>query len=433
MSSDPRRTSAWPTGPATARASSTITSASGRRARMPSRSTRAGRSCPSPMSALKTRTRTPRAGAPPSCGLACAHMSAIVLVTGGAGFIGSHVVDRMAAAGHRVRILDTRPSPWHAPGAVDTVIGDILRPDDVQRAVRGCAAVCHLAAAADVSEVHAHPAWATELNGTGTLNVLEAARQAGIARVVYASTVWVYSDVEADRVDEDTLLPNPAHLYTAGKLAGELYCRAYASLYGLEPTVLRFGIPYGPRARPAAVLPRFVERALRGEPLMIAGTGDQERAFVYVEDLAEGVVRALAPQAAGRTYNLVGRETTTIRQLAEIVREEVAPTPIVHTDGRAGDFRGAHVSGERAEQELGWRATTSLREGVRRYAAWSAEDAAAASPAPAPPRRPPSAARRRGDWFARPARARGGRPGVRRGGGDDRRDVCGRVGDPRLA
>jgi len=279
-------------------------------------------------------------------------MSAIVLVTGGAGFIGSHVVDRMAAAGHRVRILDTRPSPWHAPGAVDTVIGDVLRPADVQRAVRGCAAVCHLAAAADVSEVHAHPAWATELNGTGTLNVLEAARQAGIARVVYASTVWVYSDVEADRVDEDTLLPNPAHLYTAGKLAGELYCRAYASLYGLEPTVLRFGIPYGPRARPAAVLPRFVERARRGEPLVIAGTGDQERAFVYVEDLADGVVRALAPQAACRTYNLVGRETTTIRRLAEIVSEEVAPTPIVHTDGRAGDFRGAQVSGERAEREL---------------------------------------------------------------------------------
>jgi len=309
-------------------------------------------------------------------------MSAIVLVTGGAGFIGSHVVDRMAAAGHRVRILDTRPSPWHAPGAVDTVIGDVLRPADVQRAVRGCAAVCHLAAAADVSEVHAHPAWATELNGTGTLNVLEAARQAGIARVVYASTVWVYSDVEADRVDEDTLLPNPAHLYTAGKLAGELYCRAYASLYGLEPTVLRFGIPYGPRARPAAVLPRFVERARRGEPLVIAGTGDQERAFVYVEDLADGVVRALAPQAACRTYNLVGRETTTIRRLAEIVSEEVAPTPIVHTDGRAGDFRGAQVSGERAERELGWQPTTSLRDGVRRYAAWSAEDSAAASPAP---------------------------------------------------
>ena len=289
----------------------------------------------------------------------------------------------MAAAGHRVRIFDTRPSPWHAPGSVDTVIGDVRRPEDVQRAMRGCAAVCHLAAAADVGEVQAHPAWATELNGTGTLNVLEAARQAGIKRVVYASTIWVYSDVVGALVDEDTLLPSPGHLYTAGKLAGELYCRAYATLYGLEPTVLRFGIPYGPRARPAAVVPRFVERALRGEPLTIAGTGDQARAFVYVEDLADGVVRALAPHAAGRTYNLVGRETTTIRQLAEIVRDEVAPTPIVHTDGRAGDFNGAAVSGARAERELGWRATTPLREGVRRYAACSAGEVAAVAPAPA--------------------------------------------------
>src|SRR4051794_11530123 len=140
-----------------------------------------------------------------------------VLVTGGSGFIGSHVVDRLAAAGHQPRVFDTPPSPWH--NRVDTVIGDIRHLDDLRRAVRGCGAICHLAAAADVGEVQAHPAWATELNGNGTLNVLEAARDAGIARVVYASTVWVYSDVEGDEVDEETLLPQPAHLYTAGKLS----------------------------------------------------------------------------------------------------------------------------------------------------------------------------------------------------------------------
>jgi UDP-glucose 4-epimerase len=293
-----------------------------------------------------------------------------VLVTGGSGFIGSHVVDRLAAAGHRPRILDTRPSPWHDLERVDTVIGDICRLEDVRRAMRGCVAVCHLAAAADVGEVHAHPVWATELNGGGTLNVLEAAREAGVKRVVYASTVWVYSDTEADEVDEDTPLAHPAHLYTAGKLSGELYCHSYRELYGLEPTILRFGIPYGPRARPAAVIPSFVERARRGEPLTIAGTGEQERSFVYVEDLADGVVRALVPAAAGRTYNLAGRETATIRQLAEIVSDQVAETPIVHTPGRAGDLRGARVNSDRAERELGWRASTPLDEGVRRYAAW---------------------------------------------------------------
>jgi UDP-glucose 4-epimerase len=295
-----------------------------------------------------------------------------VLVTGGSGFIGSHVVDRLTAAGHRPRILDTRASEWHDPSDVETVLGDVRRLDDVLRAARGCTAICHLAAIADVAQVRDEPADATELNATGTLNVLEAARQLSTPRVVYASTVWVYSDVVADEVDEDTLLCPPAHLYTAGKLAGELYCRSYAALYGVESTIVRFGIPYGPRARPAAVIPSFVARARAGEPLTIAGTGDQQRAFVYVEDLAEGVVRALAPAGAGRTYNLAGRETVTIRRLAEIVRTEVAPVEIVHTACRTADLRGTTIRSDRAERELGWCAGTPLTEGVRRYADWVA-------------------------------------------------------------
>jgi UDP-glucose 4-epimerase len=313
-------------------------------------------------------------------------MRSVVLVTGGSGFIGSHVVDRLLAAGFRPRILDRVPSPWHDPRSVDTVIGDVGRMEDLHRALRGCTAVCHLAAAADVGAVHAHPLWATELNGGGTLNVLEAAREAGVRRIVYASTVWVYSDVEGDRVDEDSPLVHPSHLYTAGKLAGELYCRSYAELYGLEPTILRFGIPYGPRARPAAVIPRFVERAMRGEPLTIAGTGDQERSFVYVEDLADGMVRALAPHAAGRTYNLGGSETTTIRRLAETVGEVVGHTEIVHVEGRAGDLRGAQVDSGRAERELGWRADTTLEDGIRRYVAWLRAQPSAGAEAQVPAR-----------------------------------------------
>jgi UDP-glucose 4-epimerase len=304
-----------------------------------------------------------------------------VLVTGGSGFIGSHVVDRLAAAGLRPRILDTRASEWHEPSDVETVLGDVRSLGDVLRAARGCAAICHLAAVADVAQVHAEPAGSTELNATGTLNVLEAARQLSTPRVVYASTVWVYSDVEADEVDEDTLLCPPAHLYTAGKLAGELYCRSYAELYGVESTVVRFGIPYGPRARPAAVIPSFVARARAGEALSIAGSGEQQRAFVYVEDLAQGVVAALAPAGAGRTYNLAGRETVTIRGLAEIVRAQVAPVEIVHTEGRAGDLRGTTIRSDRAERELGWVAATPLSEGVRRYAEWvAAQPAEEAAP-----------------------------------------------------
>ena len=284
-----------------------------------------------------------------------------VLVTGGSGFIGSHVVDRLAAAGHRPRILDMRASDWHDPSEVETVLGDVRRLDDVIRAARGCSAICHLAAVADVAEVHAEPADATELNANGTLHVLEAARRSRRPRVVYASTVWVYSDVDAKEVDEDTLLSPPAHLYTAGKLAGELYCRSYAELYGVESTIVRFGIPYGPRARPAAVIPSFVARARAGEALSIAGTGEQQRAFVYVEDLAEGVVAALAPAAAGRTYNLAGRETTTIRGLAEIVQTPVAPVEIVHTPGRAGDLRGADLCSAPSASSAGAPAPRSAR------------------------------------------------------------------------
>jgi UDP-glucose 4-epimerase len=310
-----------------------------------------------------------------------------VLVTGGAGFIGSHVVDRLAFAGHTPRILDTRRSPWH--GDVETVIGDVRKVADVRRALRDCDAVCHLAAAADVGEVIEAPAESTELNAMGTLAVLEAARLEDVKRVAYASTVWVYSEVDAAEVNEDTLLPCPDHVYTAGKLSGELMCHSYAELYGLETTVLRFGIPYGPRARPAAVIPSFVGRARRGEALTIAGSGEQQRVFVYVEDLAEGVVRALRPEAVGRTYNLAGRETTTIRGLAEIVCEEIGGVDIVHTEGRAGDLAGAAVCSRRAEAELDWTASTPLREGVRRYIEWLDEQPEVALVPAAPRRRLP--------------------------------------------
>ncbi len=304
-----------------------------------------------------------------------------VLVTGGAGFIGSHVVDRLIAAGHEPRILDVRPSPYHAD--VDTVLGDMTCLDDVMRAMEGCDAVTHLAAAADVGEVQKDPIHSEQLNARGTVNVLEAARQHDVKRVVYASTIWVYSDVVADHVDEDTALVPPAHLYTATKLAGELYCRSYQELYDVEHTILRFGIPYGPRARPAAVIPIFVNKALAGEPLTLAGGGQQSRRFVYVEDLAEGVVRGLAPQAANRTYNLVSDEDVTIKQIAENVRDVLGNVELVETEGRAGDFKGAEVSGARAAAELDWRPETSFAEGLRRYVAWHREDAEARAAAPA--------------------------------------------------
>ncbi len=287
-----------------------------------------------------------------------------VLVTGGSGFIGSHVVDQLVAGGHETRVFDMRSCAGQPRAHCDHVIGDLLDPPALLAAAEGCDTIIHLAAAADVGLVAKDPTGSEALNSRGTLNVLEAARSTG-ARVIYASTIWVYSDVRQSEVDEDSELGLPSHLYTATKLAGEMYCRSYGELYGVDTTILRFGIPYGPRARPAAVLPIFVNKALAGEPLTIAGDGLQTRRFVYVEDLAEGVVRALEPQASGRVYNLVGEEETSVRDIAEAVRNAVGEVSIVHTEGRAGDFAGAHICGERAATELGWRPRTLVRRGRR--------------------------------------------------------------------
>jgi UDP-glucose 4-epimerase len=316
-----------------------------------------------------------------------------VLVTGGSGFIGSHVVDKLADAGYEPRIYDLQESPHHEADSVDTVVGDLFDGDSLRSAMEDCEAVVHLAAYADVGIVADQPVDAEHCNARGTLAVLEAARATG-TRVVYGSTIWVYGASGDGVIDEDARLGLPDHLYTASKLAGEMYCTSYAELYDVPCTILRFGIPYGPRARPAAVIPIFVSKALKGEPLTIAGDGLQTRRFVYVEDLAEGVVAGVRNGAPSRVYNLAGEETVTIRELADIVSELVDDTEIVHTPGRNGDFGGAVISSDRAAEELGWEASTPLREGVRRYLSWlEPERAPAPEPTPAPePVRAPAVA-----------------------------------------
>ncbi len=299
-----------------------------------------------------------------------------VLVTGGSGFIGSHVVDKLRAHGHEPVIYDLRKSPWHADAPVETVLGSITDRAALQRALEGCDAVAHLAAVADVNDVHAEPEDAEHVNSRGTAAVLEACRRAGVKRIVYASTIWVYSDTESDVVDEETLLPPPAHLYTSTKLAGELYCRSYQELYDIDYTILRFGIPYGPRAREAAVIPAFVNKGFAGEPLTLSGDGLQSRRFVYVEDLAEGVALGLSDVAVNRVYNLVSDENVTIKQIAELVQEYVGNTEITYAPARPGDLGIKIVSGDRARDELDWTAKTPFREGVLRYIDWRRAQAA---------------------------------------------------------
>jgi UDP-glucose 4-epimerase len=305
-----------------------------------------------------------------------------VLVTGGGGFIGSHVVDKLIAKGITPRIFDLSASPYHSPLEVETFTGSITDPANLDLAMRDCDGVIHLAAVADVAHVHADPVLAEEVNTRGTLNVLEAACRTEVGRVVYGSTTWVYSDCAEQAVDEETPIPAPRHLYTATKLAGETYCAGYAELFDLESTVLRFGIPYGPRARAAGVVAKFTDLALEGKALTIAGDGSQCRSFIYVEDLADGIVAALAPAAANRTYNLSGDEVVTILEIAETVQEMTGGCEIVHTPPRPGDFPGKEISNERALKELGWRAETSFRDGVRKYVEWVRGSTRAPDPVP---------------------------------------------------
>jgi UDP-glucose 4-epimerase len=307
-----------------------------------------------------------------------------VLVTGGSGFIGSHVVDKLLAEGIEPRILDLVSSPYHSPEEVEVYLGSVTDPEVCELALADCDAVIHLAAMADVGDVTADPAAAENVNARGTFTVLSAAARAGVRRVLYGSTIWVYGECAEPAVDEETPIPAPRHFYTATKLAGELYCVSYAELCDLDCSILRFGIPYGPRARPSTALAAFTDQAAGGGPLTIAGDGKQSRRLVYVEDLAEGVLLAVRAAAPGRVYNLAGSESVTVTEMAAAVRRAVGDAEIVYVDGRRGDFPGKEVSSERARRELGWAPRTALHEGVRRYVDWRVQ-------AEADRRKPPQA------------------------------------------
>jgi len=291
-----------------------------------------------------------------------------VLVTGGSGFVGSHVVDQLIAKGIRVRVFDMVMPTFRKD--VDYYQGSLLNADQVGMALNGIDYVFHLAAVADVKSVFEAPLISEAINVRGTMNVLEASRKTGVKRVIYGSTTWVYSDVLETSVDETTPLQAPSHLYTATKMTSEYYCKSYTQLYNLPTTILRYGIPYGPRAREGAVIPIFVKKALNGEPLTIAGDGAQYRKFVYVEDLAAGNVAALKPVAENQIYNLDGTQKISIKNIAETVSKIIGDVKIEYIEGRPGDFAGKEISSQKAKDELNWEPSTSFEEGVRKYIEW---------------------------------------------------------------
>jgi UDP-glucose 4-epimerase len=299
----------------------------------------------------------------------------LIAITGGSGFVGSHVVDALLAAGYDIRVIDPKQP---AQKNVEWADVDMLDQDSVTDAVKNAQAVFHLAAMADVNDIVADPAESVALNTLGVARVLEAARRADAGRVIVSSTVWVYAATHGDVVDEATPfdLETDRHLYVSEKIAAEMFCRDYATLFGRPYTVLRYGIPFGPRMRSDLVVAAFLLRAMRGEALRIDGDGSQERRFVYVEDLAAAHVLALKPAAKNRTYNLESSETTSIRQLAETVRDLVGDVEVTFGPSRPGDYRARIVQSDRARDEIGWVPQHTFAEGLRKTLAWYREQQA---------------------------------------------------------
>jgi UDP-glucose 4-epimerase len=312
------------------------------------------------------------------------------LVTGGAGFIGSHVAERLLALGHRVRVLDNLSTGDRANlaalGGAEFVEGDAQDPDACERAADGVEIVFHLAALGSVPRSVRDPWSSHDANVNGTVRLLEAARRAGARRVVYSSSSSVYGDAPA-LPKVEAMEPLCSSPYAAGKLAGEQYTLAYARAGLLEGVALRYFNVFGPRQSPAgpyaAVIPLFMRAALAGGAARVNGDGGQTRDFTYVDNVVRAnLLAAFGPAArvSGRAVNVgAGNRTSLLRLLELIGGLAGAPVPVEHGPPREGDVRDSLAGLERARSVLGYEPEVPLAEGLRRTWAWFARAAPAAA------------------------------------------------------
>ena len=310
-----------------------------------------------------------------------------ILITGGAGFIGSHLAEAALAAGHEVRVLDSfatgrRENLQAVLDRVDLVRGDVRNLEDCDRAARGCEAVFHLAALPSVQRSIEDPAGAHAVNGTGTVNVLEAARVRGVRRVVYTSSSSIYGNAPALPKREDHP-PEPVSPYAASKLAGEFYGRVFAASLGVEVVTLRFFNVFGPRQDPdspyAAVIPIFIRALKAGKAPTIFGDGGQTRDFTYVENIVMALMAAaVAPEAKanGKVFNVACGQRTSLNALyAGLQKLAGRDIPAVYAPARAGEVRDSQADISAAKAALGWAPTVPTEEGLKRT--WAAAPAGA--------------------------------------------------------
>jgi len=294
----------------------------------------------------------------------------LYLVTGGAGFIGSHIIERLVQEGQRVRVIDNLSTGKEENiepflGRIEFIKGDIRDLNLVEEAMRGVDYVLHQAAVPSVPRSVKDPLTSNSVNVDGTLNILIAARDAEVKRVVYASSSSVYGDTPVLPKHEG-MKPEPRSPYAVSKLAGELYCQVFYHVYGLETVALRYFNVFGPRQDPqsqyAAVVPKFITALLHGDPLTIYGDGEQSRDFTYVENVVEAnLLAARASGAPGEVFNIAW---------AEIIGVNINPE---HTAPRPGDVRHSLAGISKAKRLLGYEVKLDTKSGLGKAVKWYRE------------------------------------------------------------
>ena len=315
-------------------------------------------------------------------------MQTKVTVTGGAGFIGSNLAQALLARGRRVTILDDLSSGYRQNldelAAAEFIEASILDDEPLHRAVAGADTVFHLAASVGNKRSIEHPVLDSEINVIGTLKVLEAARKAGVRKLVYSSSAGIFGELKKIPVAEDHPIA-PESPYGASKLAGEKLALAYSSLYELEVVALRYFNVYGRNQRFDAygnVIPIFVFQMLRGEPITIFGDGEQTRDFIHVRDVVAANLRAAEARGVEGAFNLGSEERITINHLAQLVARKVPDaTAIGYGPVRPGDVLHSLADTRAAAEAFGFSPRVKIEEGLTEYVAWARAEVEATDPA----------------------------------------------------
>lgn len=300
------------------------------------------------------------------------------LVTGGAGFIGSHLAGALLTRGHAVRVVDNLVTGLteNIPGGAEFMEGDLTNPATAAAAVDGCDVVLHQAAIPSVPRSISEPRPSHEANIDATFNILLASRDAGVRRVVYAASSSAYGDTLVLPKVED-MPPNPLSPYALQKQVGETYCQLFTRMYGLETVSIRYFNVFGPRQHPSSpysgVLSLFIKAALTGLTPTIHGDGEQTRDFTFIANVVDGVLRAIdAPDVAGEVINVANGGRVSLNQAWAALGEILGPLPTpAYGPPRAGDVHDSQADIGKAERLLGFRPELTFEEGLRRTVEWA--------------------------------------------------------------